>query len=60
MCINLKQVNTATINDNYPLPITNHAIKRVVDKLAYSLEDGLLGSNEVSKDPKDHWRIFAY
>ena len=68
VCVNLKQVNAATIRDNYPLPITNHVIERVVGKAAYSFLDGFSGYNQVSIDPKDQhkttfameWGIFAY
>lgn len=68
MCVNLKQVNAATIRDNYPLPITDHVIERVAEKEAYSFLDGFSGYNQVSIDPKDQqktafateWGIFAY
>ena len=36
VCVNLKKVNSTTIRDNYPLPITDHVIVRVADKEAYS------------------------
>ena len=36
VCINLKKVNTATIRDNYPLPIIEHQLERVAKKEAYS------------------------
>ena len=36
VCVNLKKVNAATIRDNYPLPITEHVLERVVGKQAYS------------------------
>ena len=29
VCVNLKNVNAATIRDHYPLPITNHVLERV-------------------------------
>ena len=68
MHVNLKQVNVATIRDNYPLPIMDHVIERVAGKAAYSFLDGFLGYNQVSIDPKDQhktafateWGIFAY
>ena len=40
VCVNLKKVNAATIKDNYPLPIMDHVIKRVVGAEAYSFLDG--------------------
>ena len=27
VCVNLKKVNATTIRDNYPLPITDHALE---------------------------------
>src|SRR5271170_6870742 len=68
VCVNLKKVNSATIRDNYPLPITDHVIERVAGKEAYSFLDGFSGYNQVSIDPKGQhktafateWGIFAY
>ena len=68
VCVNLKQVNAATIRDNYPLPIMDHVIERVAGNAAYSFLDGFFGYNQVSIDPKDQhktsfameWGIFAY
>ena len=68
VCVNLKQVNAATIRDNYPLPMTDHVIERVAGKAAYSFLDGFSGYNQVSIDPKDQyktafateWGIYAY
>ena len=60
ICVNLKKVNAATIRDNYPLPIAEHVIERVVGKEAYSFVDGFSGYNQVSIDPKDqHKTAFA-
>ena len=53
VCVNLEQVNAATIRDNYPLPSTDHVIERVASKAAYSFLDGFFGYNQVSIDPKD-------
>ena len=68
VCVNLKKVNAATIRNNYPLPITEHVLKRVAGKEAYSFLDGFLGYNQVSIAPKGQhktafatkWGIFAY
>ena len=47
-------------SDNYPLPITDHVIKRVVGKEAYSFLDGFLGYNQVSIKPEgQHKTSFA-
>ena len=68
VCVNLKQVNVATVRDNYHLPITDHVLERVAGKQAYSFLDGFSGYNQVSIAPQDQhkiafatkWGIFAY
>ncbi|MCO5549970.1 hypothetical protein L7F22_003447 [Adiantum nelumboides] len=68
VCVNLKKVNAATICDNYPLPIIEHVLERVVGKEAYSFLDDFSGYNQLLIDPKDQhkttfateWGIFAY
>ena len=40
VCVNLKQVNAATIRDSFPLPIMDHVLERVAGKKAYSFLDG--------------------
>ena len=53
VCVNLKKVNAATIRDHYPLPITDHVLKRVAGAKAYSFLDGFCGYNQVSIALKD-------
>ena len=68
MCINLKKVNAATIQDNYPLSITEHLLERVAKKEAYNFLDGFSGYNQVTIHPNDQHKttfatklgIFAY
>ncbi|MCO5581697.1 hypothetical protein L7F22_035586 [Adiantum nelumboides] len=68
VCVNLKKVNAATIKDNYPLPITDHVIERVVGREAYSFLDGFSGYNQLAIKPEDQhktafateWGIFAF
>ena len=68
VCVNLKQVNAATIRDNYPLSITDHVLERVAGKQAYSFLDEFSSDNQVSIAPQDQhkiafatkWGIFAY
>ena len=68
MCVNLKQVNAATVRDSYPLHITDHVLERVAGKAAYSFLDGFSGYNQVSIALQDQhktafateWGIFAY
>ena len=47
VCVNLKNVNAATIRDNYPLPIVDHVIERVAGKKAYSFLDGFCICNRM-------------
>lgn len=56
VCVNLKQLNSITIQDNYPLPNTDHVIEHVTDKATYSFLDGFFGYNQVSIDPKDQYK----
>ncbi|MCO5547400.1 hypothetical protein L7F22_000848 [Adiantum nelumboides] len=66
--VNLKRVNAATICDNYPRPITEHVLERVVGKEAYSLSNGFSQYNQLLIDPTNQhktafaieWGIFAY
>lgn len=67
--INLKQRNATTIRDNYPLPLTDHVLERVVGKQAYNFLDGFFGYNQVSISPSadqhkmaftTKWGIFVY
>ena len=60
VCINLKNMNAATISDHYPLPITDHVIERVAGSEAYSFLDGFSGYNQISIAPADqHKTAFA-
>ena len=53
MCINIKQVNAITIQDNYLLPITDFVIEQVAGKDAYSFLDGFSGYNQMQMMPQD-------
>ncbi|MCO5566816.1 hypothetical protein L7F22_020497 [Adiantum nelumboides] len=68
VCDNLKKVNDATIQDNYPLPITDHVIERVTSREAHSFLDGFSRYNQLAIKPEDRhkkafaieWGIFSY
>ena len=68
VCVNLKQLNAATVRDSFPLPIMDHVLERVAGKTAYSFLDGFSGYNQVSIAAQDQhkiafateWGIFAY
>ena len=55
--MNLKMVSSATIRDNYPLPITEHVLERVASKEAYRFLDGFFGYNQVSITLRDQYKI---
>ena len=60
VCVSLKQVNAITIQDNYPLPITDYVLERVAGKESYSFLDGFFRYNQVSIHPNDqHKTAFA-
>lgn len=56
LCVDLKKVNAAKVRDHYPLPFTEHVLKRVVGHEAYNFLDGFSGYNQVSIDPKDQYK----
>ena len=68
VCINLKKVNAAIVQDHYPLSITKHVLERVASKKACSFLDGFSSYNQVSIEEKDQhkamfateWGIYAY
>ena len=61
VCVNLKKVNAATMQDHYLLPFTDYMLERVDSgKCAYSFLDGFLGYNQVSiKEEDEHKMAFA-
>ena len=44
VCVNLKQVYADTVHDNYPMPITDHVLDHVLERVAkkqdYNFLDG--------------------
>ena len=68
VCVNLEQVNSVIIRDNYPLPIIDHVLERVAGKESYSFLDGYSCYNQVLIAVEDQhktafsieWGIFAY
>ena len=45
LCINFKNLNKASLKDNYPLPKMDHILQRVVGSRRISLLDGFSGYN---------------
>ena len=56
----IKKVNTTSISNHYPLPITKNLLEIVAKKEAYSFLDGFSGYNQVTIHPNDqHKMAFA-
>ena len=53
ICVDYRQVNDATIKDNYPVPYIEHLLERVAGAEAYSFIDGFSGYNQISVVPED-------
>ena len=57
VCVNLKKVNATTIQDHYPLPITNHVLERVAQEEAYNFLDRFSRYNQLSIAPEDQHKM---
>ena len=53
ICVDYRQVNEATIKDNYAVPYIEHLLERIVGAEAYSFIDGFSRYNQISVVPKD-------
>ena len=68
LCIDFKNLNRASLKDNYPLPKMDHILQRVVGSKRISLLDGFSGYNQVLVLPSDQiktafttpWGTFMY
>jgi len=68
LCIDFKNLNKASLKENYPLPQMDHILQRVVGESRMSLLDGYLGYNQilVHEDDRDKtvfttlWGTFHY
>ena len=66
--IDFRNLNIASLKDNYPLPKMDHILERVVGATRISMLDGFSGYNQVLVDPKDQekttfiapWGTFMY
>ena len=45
LCIDFRNLNKASLKDNYPLPKMDHILQRVVGSTRISLLDGFSGYN---------------
>ena len=68
LCIDFRNLNKASLKDNYPLPNMDHIRQRVVGSKRISLLDGFSGYNQVLVLPSDEhktafttsWGTFMY
>jgi ribonuclease HI len=68
LCIDFRNLNKASLKDNYPLPKMDHLLQRVVGSSLISLLDGFSGYNQVLVHPDDQektafttpWGTFMY
>ena len=47
LCIDFRNLNRASVKDNYPFPKMEHILQRVVGSKMISLLDGFSGYNQV-------------
>ena len=57
LCIDFRNLNKASLKDNYPLPNMDHILQRVVGSKRISLLDGYLGYNQILVHPDDQLKI---
>jgi len=68
LCIDFRDLNKASLKENYPLPKMDHILKRVVGSKRISLLDGYSGYNQILVHPDDQlktvfttpWGNFMY
>ena len=68
LCIDFRNLNRASLKDNYPLPKMEHILQKVVGSKRISLLDGFSGYNQVLVIPEDQlkttfttpWGTFMY
>ena len=53
LCIDFKNLNRASLKDNYPLPKMEHILQRVVGSKRISLLNGFSGYNQILVLPED-------
>ena len=68
LCIDFRNLNRASLKDNYPLPKMDHILQRAVGSKIISLLEGFSGYNQVLVLPSDQhktdfttpWGTFMY
>ena len=51
--MDFKNLNRASLKDNYPLPKMDHILQKVVGASRMSMMDGFSGYNQVAVPPED-------
>ena len=68
LCVDFRNLNRASLKDNYPLPKMDHILQKVVGASRMSMMDGFFGYNQVAVLPEDQkktafttpWGTFMY
>ena len=68
LCVDFRNLNRASLKDNYPLPKMDHILQKVVGSSRMSMMDGFSGYNQVAVLPEDQkkttfimpWGNFMY
>jgi len=68
MCVDFRNLNRVSLNDNYPLPKMDHIFQKVVGSQKMSMLDGFSGYNQIAVHLDDQektafttpWGTFMY
>jgi hypothetical protein len=53
ICVDFRNLNKYSLNDNYPLHNMDHILQKLVGENIISMMDGFSGYNQVVMHPKD-------
>jgi len=57
LCVDLRNLNRASLKDNYPLLTMDHILQKVVGSARISMMDGFFSYNQVVVHPEDQKKI---
>ena len=57
MCVDFRNLNKASLKDNYPLPKIEQVLQKVVGSQRMSMVDGFSGYNQIAMHPNDREKI---
>jgi len=68
ICVDFRNLNLASLKDNYPLPVMDHILQTVSGLEMMSMLDGFLGYNQIEVAQEDQHKttfttpigVFAY